>query len=224
MLFFLFNAPEDAAIGIYSETSIKQVQRVLLDEVTQYDGDEQQAKRIANLSELIKAAYFARYSTQSNYGYYSEQLSRELAQISARFLSSQYAQSTGREQVRAMSAMSILVDSVKQLPSAMPAMLDLLESFNRQNSQQLQYVDGLNNLFRAMNGHVARDYFYADVAAHQEYLVRLETFVDQNLWALGTDAEFLIYNAVRESGRLLASRDEKLRSHKDGVYETDFST
>ncbi|MBN3493751.1 M9 family metallopeptidase [Vibrio neptunius] len=207
-----FNAPEDAAIGIYSETSIKQVQRVLLDEVTQYDGDEQQAKRIANLSELIKAAYFARYSTQSNYGYYSEQLSRELAQISARFLSSQYAQSTGREQVRAMSAMSIMVDSVKQLPSAMPAMLDLLESFNRQNSQQLQYVDGLNNLFRAMNGHVARDYFYADVAAHQEYLVRLETFVDQNRWALGTDAEFLIYNAVRESGRLLASRDEKLRS------------
>lgn len=207
-----FNAPEQAATGIYSETSIRQVQRELLEEVTQYEGDEQQAKRVANLSEFIKAAYFARYSTQSSYGYYSEELSRELAQISARFLSSQYAQAQGREQVRAMSAMSIMVDSVKQLPTAMPAMLDLLESFNHQNSQQLQYVDGLNNLFRAMSGHVARDYFYADLAAHPDYLLRLERFVEQNRWALDTDAEFLIYNAVRESGRLLASRDEKLRN------------
>ncbi|MCG9681491.1 M9 family metallopeptidase [Vibrio sp. Isolate23] len=207
-----FNAPEEAATGIYSETSIRQVQRELLEEVTQYDGDEQQAKRIANLSEFIKASYFARYSTQSSYGYYSEELSRDLAQISAQFLSSQYAQAIGREQVRAMSAISLMVDSVKQLPVAMSAMLDLLESFNRQNSQQLQYVDGLNNLFRAMSGHVARDYFYADLAAHPDYLVRLERFVDQNRWALGTDAEFLIYNAVRESGRLLASRDDKLRN------------
>ncbi|AIW15753.1 peptidase M9 [Vibrio tubiashii ATCC 19109] len=205
-----FNAPAEAAVSLYSEASLNQVARALSAEVNQYKGEDTQAVRIANLSEFIKAAYFARYATQEQYGYFSDDLSRSIAKISDRFIRSQHATDQGREQVRAMSSMTLLVDSVKQLHVTMESMLTLLESFDRENSNNLQYVDGLNNLFRAMNGHIVRDAFYEELVQHPQYLQRLKQFVDSNLWTLGTDSEFLIYNAVRETGRLLAGRNESL--------------
>mgnify|MGYP000716189686 CR=1 FL=1 len=205
-----FNAPAEAAVALYSEASLNQVVRVLSAEVNQYRGEDSQAIRIANLSEFIKAAYFARYATQEQYGYFSDEFSRTIAHISDRFIRSQYAIDLGREQVRAMSSMTLLVDSVKQLQLTMDSMLTLLESFDRENSKNLQYVDGLNNLFRAMNGHIVRDAFYDELVQHPQYLQRLKQFVDSNLWALGTDSEFLLYNAVRETGRLLAGRNDSL--------------
>ncbi|WP_076589562.1 M9 family metallopeptidase [Vibrio ostreicida] len=206
-----FNAPKTAALTLYSEASIQQVQMELSKQVRGYQGRAEHAKLIANLSEFVKAAYFSRYATQSDYGYYSERLSRALAGSSVSFLNLPYVESTDADQVQAMSAMTLMLDSVKQLPVAIGPMLDLLESFDRNNSENLQYVDGLNNLFRAMSGHIVREEFYAEFIAHPEYLQRLENFVNDNRWALGSDAEFLIYNAVRESGRLLVSRDDSLR-------------
>lgn len=214
-----YNAPEEAAQGLYSEASLQQIQRALATEVTHYRGEDAQAKRIANLSEFVRAAYFARYATQDKHGYYSEAMSQSLAQLSDQFLRSPFARDLGRDQVDAMSGMSLMVDSVKQLPLAMDSMLDMLDSFDRESAQNLQYVDGLNNLFRAMSGHVSRSAFYDDMARHPEYLTRLKTFVDQNQWALGTDAEFLVYNAVRESGRLLATRNDTLREQVLAMME-----
>ncbi|OAJ94925.1 M9 family metallopeptidase [Vibrio bivalvicida] len=205
-----FNAPAEAAVSLYSEASLNQVVGTLSAEVNQYRGEDAQAIRIANLSEFIKAAYFARYGTQEQYGYFSDEFSRTIAQISDRFIRSKYAIDLGREQVRAMSSMTLLVDSVKQLQLTMDSMLILLESFDRENSKNLQYVDGLNNLFRAMNGHIVRDAFYNELVQHPQYLYRLKQFVDSNLWTLGTDSEFLVYNAVRETGRLLAGRNDSL--------------
>lgn len=205
-----FNAPSEAALTLYSETSLTAIAQRLSTEVDLYRAEKEQAKRIANMSEFLKAAYYARYATQVQYGYFSQSFSRSIADISQRFIRSGYATELGREQTQAMASITLLIDSVKQLPVAMDSMLTLLESFDRQNAQNLQYVDGLNNLFRAMHGHVSRGEFYTDMLSHPEYLARLQRFVDNNLWALGTDSEFLVYNAVRETGRLLARRNQAL--------------
>lgn len=205
-----FNAPSEAALTLYSEASLAPLVQRLSAEVDQYRAEKGQAQRIANMSELLKAAYYARYATQNQYGYFSEPFSRSIAQLSDRFIRSGYATNLGPEQVQAMSSITLLVDSVKQLPITMDSMISLLDSFNRQSSENLRYVDGLNNLFRAMNGHVVRDEFYAELVRNPAYVQRLKRFVDNNLWALGTDAEFLVYNAVRETGRLLAGRNTQL--------------
>lgn len=205
-----FNAPAEAGLTLYSEESLTPLVQTLAQAVSDYRGEPEQAINIANLSELLKAAYYARYSSQDQHGYFSEAFSRSIAQISDQFIRSGYATLQGREQVSAMSSMTILVDSVKQLPLAMESMLTLLESFNQGNSDNLQYVDGLNNLFRAMNGHVVRDEFYSALVENPDYLRRLQRFIDNNTWALGTEADVLLYNAVRETGRLLAGRNPSL--------------
>ena len=205
-----FNAPSEAALTLYSEVSLAPLVQRLSAEVDQYRAEKGQAQRIANMSELLKAAYYARYATQGQHGYFSEPFSRSIARLSGRFIRSGYATDLGLEQVQAMSSITLLVDSVKQLPMTMDSMITLLDSFNRQSSENLTFVDGLNNLFRAMNGHVVRDEFYTELVRNPEYVQRLKRFVDNNLWALGTDAEFLVYNAVRETGRLLAGRNQAL--------------
>ncbi|MEL7290380.1 MAG: collagenase [Pseudomonadota bacterium] len=205
-----FNAPTEAAHNLYSEASLTPLVNSLTQAVTDYRGESQQAQRIANMSELLKAAYYARYATRDQHGYFSSDFSRTIAQVSLQFIRSPHAKLQGREQVQAMSSMTLLVDSVKQLPVTLEAMLTLLETFDRSNSENLQYVDGLNNLFRAMSGHVARDEFYAALVSNPSYLNRLQRFVDNNIWAMGSDAEFLVYNAVRETGRLLAGRNTQL--------------
>lgn len=52
-----------------------------------------------------------------------------------------------------MKSLSLMVDNVKQLPLTMDAMILALHRFNRETAQDTQWVDGLNNLFRAMSGH-----------------------------------------------------------------------
>ena len=56
-----------------------------------------------------------------------------------------------------------------------------------------------------MSGHAVRDDFYRYMADHNQHIEVLIKFAQQNEWALDTDASFLVYNAVRELGRLLAS-------------------
>lgn len=107
-----------------------------------------------------------------------------------------------------MKSLTLMVDNVKQLPLTIDAQLAALNHFNRETAQDSQWVDGLNNLFRAMAGHAARDDFYDYMANHTQHIDTLSAFAGDNTWALNTEASFLVYNAVRETGRLLASPDK----------------
>lgn len=49
--------------------------------------------------------------------------------------------------------------------------------------------------------------FYRYLAANTQHIDTLYRFALDNEWALETDAEFLVYNALRETGRLLISPD-----------------
>ncbi|MBF4257763.1 M9 family metallopeptidase [Vibrio anguillarum] len=200
-----FYTDSKAILGLYSENSIDSINRALALEVSQYQGTEAQAKSIANLGEFIRAAYYVRYGVKQDFGDYSEQLSNAIADTINQFMLSPYSLSLGREQVAAMSSLTLMVDNVKRLPSTMANFIVLLDAFNPQTAQDVQFVDGLNNLFRSMSGHASRDDFYQDIEAHPEYLETLYRFATEHDWALGTDADFILYNAVRETGRLLVS-------------------
>ncbi|MCZ8485075.1 M9 family metallopeptidase N-terminal domain-containing protein [Vibrio lentus] len=83
-----------------------------------------------------------------------------------------------------------MVDNVKQLPLTMDAQLAALRHFSK-TAQDSQWVDGLNNLFRAMAGHAARDDFYDYMASHTQHIDTLAAFARDNTWALDTDATSL---------------------------------
>lgn len=200
-----FYAPTATLDNLYSEASLAHLQTVLDAEIARYTGEAQQARRLENYGEFIRAAYYVRYNAGREP--YSQALSQRFAQSIDRFLRHPHAFDQGREQVGAMKSLSLMVDNVKQLPLTMDAMILALHRFNRETAQDTQWVDGLNNLFRAMSGHVGNSEFYRYLAANTQHIDTLYRFALDNEWALETDAEFLVYNALRETGRLLISPD-----------------
>ncbi len=204
-----FSAPDNSLDNIYSEASLSRIQIALDLEIARYRGEAEQARKLENFGEFIRAAYYVRYNAQVQD--FSEALSQRFAQSTNAFLANPNALDQGREQVGAMKSLTLMVDNVKQLPLTMDAQLAALRQFNRETAQDTQWVDGLNNLFRAMAGHVARDDFYDYMANHTQHIDTLAAFARDNMWALDTDASFLVYNAVRETGRLLASPDKATR-------------
>ncbi|MCV5919437.1 M9 family metallopeptidase N-terminal domain-containing protein, partial [Escherichia coli] len=79
-------------------------------------------------------------------------------------------------------------------------MMAALMHFNRETAQDTQWVDGLNNLFRSMAGHAANDAFYRYMANNTHHIDTLVKFASDNAWALDTDASFIVFNALRETG------------------------
>ena len=205
-----FNAPKGTALSLYSESSLKNIVLELDKSIVSYRGEESEAKRIHNLSEFIRAAYYVRYNNRSEFGSFSKDFSVMVAHIADRFIGSDNAKLLGAEQANAMYSVTLLVDNIRQLPITMDSMLTLLESINPENSQSYEFIWGVNNLFVAMFGHIYLDEFYEDLLLHPEYLERLENFVHDNLWLMGTEAEMLLHHAVREMGRLLASDKEAI--------------
>lgn len=200
-----FYAPATTLNNLYSEASLTYLHTVLDAEITRYTGEAEQARRLENYGEFIRAAYYVRYNAGSEP--YSQALSQRFGQSIDRFLRHPHAFDQGREQVGAMKSLSLMVDNVKQLPLTMDAMILALHRFNQETAQDTQWVDGLNNLFRAMSGHIANPEFYRYLAANTQHIDALYEFALDNEWALDTDAGFLVYNALRETGRLLVSPD-----------------
>ncbi|WP_017188214.1 M9 family metallopeptidase [Vibrio harveyi] len=201
-----FSAPADSLNDIYTEASLSRIQTVLNQEITRYRGDAEQARKLENLGEFVRAAYYVRYNAQQPN--FSQALSQRFAQSINAFLANPHALDQGREQVGAMKSLTLMVDNVRQLPLTMDAQLTALRHFNRETAKDTQWVAGLNNLFRAMAGHASKDDFYRYMASHTQHIDTLAAFARDNAWALDTDASFLVYNAIRETGRLLASPDK----------------
>ncbi|BCL72557.1 microbial collagenase [Vibrio nigripulchritudo] len=204
-----FSAPADSLNDIYSEASLSRIQIALNQAIAGYKGEAEQARKLENLGEFVRAAYYVRYNAQQPD--FSQALGQRFAQSINAFLANPHALEQGREQVGAMKSLTLMVDNVKQLPLTMGAQLTALRHFNSETAKDTQWVDGLNNLFRAMAGHAARDDFYNYMASNTQHIDALAEFARDNAWALNMDASFLVYNAVRETGRLLASPDQKTK-------------
>ncbi|GAD75748.1 collagenase [Vibrio azureus] len=198
-----FSAPDEVLEDIYSEASLDKIQVALKHEISQYQGKIEQASRLERLGEFVRAAYYVRYNAKAPA--FSEALSQRFAQVTNQFLENPYALQLGQEQVEAMNSLTLMVDNVKQLPLTMDSMMRTLEHFNTDMAKQPQWVEGVNNLFRAMAGHSTYDEFYTYMSTHNQHIRVLSDFARNNEWALGTEVDFLVYNAIRETGRLLAS-------------------
>ncbi|EDP58932.1 M9 family metallopeptidase [Vibrio sp. AND4] len=205
-----FSAPSSSIDNIYSEGSLARIQTVLNRAIANYSGEAEQARQLENLGEFIRAAYYVRYNEKQPA--FSRGLSQGFARTTKAFLANRHALDQGYEQVSAMKSLTLMVDNVKQLPLTMESQLAALRYFNPSTAQDTQWVDGLNNLFRAMSGHAGRGYFYRYLSENNRHIQVLIKFTQQNEWALDTDASFLVYNAVREVGRLLASPYSSTRS------------
>lgn len=215
-----FSAPSDTLNTLFSENNIRQIQQQLMLHVSNYQGEAQQASVIENLGEFIRAAYYVRYPHKGQYGDFSDALDISLAHTINTFLTSSYASQGGREQVAALKSMTTMVDNIRQLPLTMANQLQLLNHFTAEKAQDLQFVDALNNLFRAMSGHISVDSFYDDLAQHPEYLEQLHRFILNSEWALGTEADFIVTNAAREMGRLLVTPHESTRTQVLAILES----
>ncbi|MGF1727794.1 collagenase [Photobacterium nomapromontoriensis] len=200
-----FSANVTQAQTIFSDRIMAQAQQRLLTEVNNYRGESAQAVTINNLGEFIRAAYYVRSNNKQQLGEYSDALGLKLAQTINTFITSPYAINYGYEQSSALKSMTIMVDNIRRLPLTMANQLTLLNHLTPESVEHTQFIESLNDLFRGMSGHTGNDAFYSDLAKHPEYLRQLEQFIYDNEWALETNASFIVSNASREMGRLLAS-------------------
>ncbi|WP_281222694.1 M9 family metallopeptidase [Photobacterium sanguinicancri] len=200
-----FSASVTHAQTVFSDHLVEQAQVRLLNEVNNYRGEPEQAVIINNLGEFIRAAYYVRSNNKQQLGEFSDALDLKLAQTINAFITSPYAINYGYEQSSALKSMTIMVDNIRRLPLTMANQLALLNHFTPESAEHTRFIESMNDLFRAMSGHTGNDDFYSDLVKHPEYLHQLEQFIYDNEWALETDASFIVSNASREMGRLLAS-------------------
>lgn len=106
-----FSASENALNNIYSEASLSRIQATLNLEIARYRGEEEQARKLENLGEFVRAAYYVGYNAQAQD--FSEALSQRFAQSTIAFLANPTALDQGREQVGAMKSLTLMVDNVK---------------------------------------------------------------------------------------------------------------
>ncbi|MGR5129093.1 collagenase [Photobacterium swingsii] len=200
-----FSANVTHAQTVFSDHLVEQAQVRLLNEVNSYRGEPNQAVIINNLGEFIRAAYYVRSNNKQQLGEFSDALDLKLAQTINAFITSPYAINYGHEQSSALKSMTIMVDNIRRLPLTMANQLALLNHLTPESAEHTRFIESMNDLFRAMSGHTGNDDFYSELVKHPEYLHQLEQFIYDNEWALETNASFIVSNASREMGRLLAS-------------------
>lgn len=135
-----FDVPKELVLPLYSESSLKNIVLELDKSIVSYQGEDSEAKRIYNLSEFVRADFYVRYHNRSEHGFYSKDFSIMIAHIADRFIRSDNARLLGTEQASAMSSITLLVDSIRQLPITMGSMLNLLELINRENIQSYEFI------------------------------------------------------------------------------------
>ncbi|PQJ89226.1 M9 family metallopeptidase [Aliivibrio sifiae] len=200
-----FDAPRSLFESLYSEPQLQKVVNRLNLRIMEYKGEDTQAKKIENLAEYVRAAYFVRYGFKAELEDYSEQLDMQLAASIQSFIAHPKAMTKGKNQTSAMYSMIYMIDSIRQLPSIMSSLVNSLDSLSIENAESWENQKNLNVLFQAMNGHSGIQTYYDNLQAHPEYLTQLHQFILNKEWALETKSGFLVTNAGREMGRLLAS-------------------
>ncbi|OOF25344.1 M9 family metallopeptidase [Salinivibrio sp. IB872] len=199
--------------NVYQEAFVSKVAQRLEQTVTQYQGQATQARQIANLTEYIRAAYYVRFYGDTDQADYSDKLDKALAHTIVQFLQSPFATEDGRAQTDALHGLTLMADSIKQLPQTFNLQLRLLENLNQARLQERGYVNALNNLFVAMAGHQSRQAFYDVLAADLSLIDRLYQFVIDNPQLSQTEnGALLVSNTVREMGRLLMAPQPSIRA------------
>lgn len=57
-----FSASTNSLTNIYSESSLLQISNLLNLEIARYRGESEQARKLENLGEFVRAAYYVRYN------------------------------------------------------------------------------------------------------------------------------------------------------------------
>nr|WP_051488316.1 collagenase [Salinivibrio socompensis] len=190
--------------SIYQEAFVSKVAQRLSQTVAHYQGEEAQARQIANLAEYVRAAYYVRFYADKATPDFSDALDDRLAEAINAFLNSPYATEKGSAQTDALHGLTLMADSIKRLPQTLDLQIQLLENLKRDRLSERRYADALNNIFRAMAGHQSRQDFYDVLAADLSLIDRLYQFVIDNPQLSESDhGALLVSNTIREMGRLL---------------------
>ncbi|WP_023603279.1 M9 family metallopeptidase [Aliivibrio logei] len=200
-----FSASRPLFESLYSEPQLQRVVHRLNLRITEYTGEDSQANQIENLSEYVRAAYYIRYGFKAELNDYSDQLDAQLTESIQSFIAHPQAMATGQKQANAMYSMIYMIDSIRQLPSIMDSLVTLLDTLSIDNADNWENQRTLNVLFQAMSGHSGIQTYYDHLQARPDYLIKLHQFILNKEWALETQSSFLVTNAAREIGRLLAS-------------------
>ncbi len=207
-----FSPSLEQADVVFSTMSVSRITGGLKKAIEAYKGTKEQAQQIYYLGEFIKAAYKNRHDTfAKKLQPFSSELSADIANTIQQFLRSPYALTEGREQQEALASMLIVVDSIRQLAIAAPDVFAILDSFSADKSDSYYYRKAINNIFVAMAGHSQTKAFYDVIESDSSYIHRLSGFITNNEWAIGTDSEQLLGNAVRELARLIKTEDAETK-------------
>lgn len=176
-----------------------------------YDGNSEQAKRLRNISEFIRAAYYIK--SNSNEDDYSNDLSNKIAYLINDYLENPAYKIEGLEQEKAFYSLTLLVDNIRKLAITFNHQFDILKLFNNNTDHGLYWAYGINNLFRAMAGHESNAEFYDFIANNNQLIYQLENFIYDNELLLDSDYHFIIYNMVREISRLINIPDNETKNN-----------
>ncbi|WBA12680.1 M9 family metallopeptidase [Salinivibrio kushneri] len=205
--------------NLYQEAFVSKVAQRLSQTITHYQGDDSQARQIANLAEYVRAAYYVRFYGDKANADFSDALDDRLADTINAFLRSPYATAKGRAQTDALHGLTLMADSIKRLPQTLDLQIQLLENLNPDRLEDRRYADALNNLFRAMAGHQSRQTFYDVLAADLSLIDRLYQFVVNHPQLSNSDhGALLVSNTVREMGRLLMAPQASVRDRVISHY------
>lgn len=203
-----FSPSKNQVEQLFTTQVLQQINQSLLQVINQYQGQEVQAEHIYYLGEFIKAAYKNRHDTFSReLEPFPDSISIEISSTIKKFLMSPFSLTKGQMQQEALGSMLIVIDSTRQLSVTAPEVFSILDSFTQDLSESYYYRKAINNIFISMAGHSQNKSFYGVVESNPVYINKLQSFILNNSWAIGTDSEALLGNAARELSRLVKTHD-----------------
>lgn len=203
-----FSPSKNQVEQLFTTQVLHQINQSLLQVTNNYQGKEEQAEHIYYLGEFIKAAYKNRHDTFSReLEPFPDSTAIAISSTIKQFLRSSFALTKGQIQQEALGSMIIVIDSTRQLSVAAPEVFSMLDSFTQDLSESYYYRKAINNIFISMAGHSQNKSFYGVVESDPVYINKLQSFILNNSWAIGTDSEALLGNAARELSRLVKTHD-----------------
>ncbi|NRA84279.1 MAG: collagenase, partial [Gammaproteobacteria bacterium] len=214
----LFNVAGANAKAIFNENNMIAVANLIRTKAGSYQGDN--SNNIGQLIYFLRAGLYVAYYKKDDIGIYSGKVKQSISDALDAFYANSKVFSKTDENAKVLTEAVTLIDSAELNAHFIWVVKRLLSDFDSTSQDSWYMLSATNNVFTVLfRGH-QNDDFVNIIKSDRSLVDALYSFYNNKSHLIGTNADYLLNNAVKELGRFLKYDDQ--RSYVSARIKTVF--
>lgn len=203
----LFNVAGANAKAIFNENNMIAVANLIRAKAASYQGDN--SNNIGQLIYFLRAGMYVAYYKKDDVGAYSGKVKQSISDALDAFYANSKVFSKTDANAKVLTEAITLIDSTELNAHFIWVVKRLLSDFDSTSQNSWYMVSATNNVFTVLfRGH-QNDDFVKIIKSDRSLVDALYNFYNNKSHLIGSNADYLLNNSVKELGRFLQYDDQR---------------